>query len=59
MSEKFNSVLRVRAPDELKAAIDKTADRNLVSRSAYVRTALIERLRTDGVDYAAAALVTS
>jgi predicted transcriptional regulator len=59
MSEKLSSVLRVRAPDELKAAIDQTADRNLVSRSAYVRTALIERLRTDGVDFGAAARVTS
>ena len=59
MSEKFNSVLRVRAPDELKAAIDQTADRNLVSRSAYVRTALIERLRTDGVNFGAAIRASS
>jgi len=51
MSERYDTLLQVRTPAELVDAIDKTADRNLVSRSAYVRTALIERLRADGVRF--------
>ena len=51
MSATYDTLLQVRAPADLVDTIDKTADRNLVSRSAYVRTAVIERLRADGVNF--------
>jgi metal-responsive CopG/Arc/MetJ family transcriptional regulator len=49
MSERFDTMLQVRTPAELVHAIDKTASRELVTRSDYVRRAVIERLRADGV----------
>jgi hypothetical protein len=51
MSERYDTLIQLRAPADLVDTIDKTADRNLVSRSAYVRTAVIERLRADGVNF--------
>jgi hypothetical protein len=49
MSERFDTLRQVRTPAELVHAIDKTANRELVTRSDYVRRAVIERLRADGV----------
>jgi metal-responsive CopG/Arc/MetJ family transcriptional regulator len=57
MSERYDTLIQLRAPADLVETIDKTADRNLVSRSAYVRTAVIERLRADGVNFQFAAKV--
>jgi metal-responsive CopG/Arc/MetJ family transcriptional regulator len=51
MSERFDTLLQVRTPAELVDAIDKTASRELVTRSGYVRRAVIERLRADGVKF--------
>lgn len=41
--------MRVRAPVDLIDAIDRVAGRNLLSRSGYVRSAVLEKLRADGV----------
>ena len=45
----FGEMMRVRAPAGLVDAIDKIATRELATRSSYVRRAVIEKLRTDGV----------
>lgn len=49
MTALFNTLLQVRAPAHLIDAVDKGADRGLITRSDYVRLAVIERLRADGV----------
>jgi metal-responsive CopG/Arc/MetJ family transcriptional regulator len=45
MSETMN----IRAPGRLVAALDRAAADRLTSRSEYVRQAVIDRLRRDGV----------
>ena len=45
----FGEMMRVRAPVDLIDAIDRVAGRNLLSRSGYVRSAVLEKLRADGV----------
>ena len=57
MSERYDTLLQVRAPADLVDTIDRTANKNLVTRSDYVRRALIERLRADGVNFQFAAKV--
>lgn len=42
-------MMRVRAPSILVEAIDRAAHRGLLSRSGYVRQAVIDKLRADGV----------
>ena len=49
MSERFDTLLQVRTPAALVDAVDKTASKELVTRSDYVRRAVLERLRADGV----------
>ena len=49
MTTRFNTLLQVRAPSQLIDAVDEGADRGLITRSDYVRLAVIERLRADGV----------
>ena len=49
MTARFNTLLQVRAPAQLINAVDEGADRGLITRSDYVRLAVIERLRADGV----------
>jgi metal-responsive CopG/Arc/MetJ family transcriptional regulator len=44
-------LMRIRAPSELVDAIDRVANRDLLSRSSYIRQAIIERLRADGVKF--------
>ena len=41
--------MRVRVPAALIDAIDRAAHRDLLSRSGYIRQAVIARLRADGV----------
>jgi hypothetical protein len=45
---------QVRVPGSLAAATKAAADRELMTLSEYVRRVLIERLRADGIDPAAA-----
>jgi metal-responsive CopG/Arc/MetJ family transcriptional regulator len=47
----LQELLRVRAPSVLIEAIDRAAHRDLLSRSAYIRQAVIARLRADGVGF--------
>ena len=51
MSAQYDTLIQLRAPADLVETIDKTATRNLVTRSDYVRRAVIERLRADGVNF--------
>jgi hypothetical protein len=45
--------LHVRAPRSLTSAIRDAAERELMSPSEYIRRALVEKLRADGIDPAA------
>jgi metal-responsive CopG/Arc/MetJ family transcriptional regulator len=47
-------LIQIRAPAFLTRALDSAADRRLTSRSDYIRVALLDRLRADGVDLNAA-----
>ena len=49
MSVPKRSSIQVLAPSSLTAAIKEAAARELTSNSEYVRRAVIERLRHDGV----------
>jgi hypothetical protein len=46
----YSSALFVRCPPELPAAITRAAEREMTTASAYVRSAVIDKLRRDGVD---------
>ena len=50
MNAPKRSSIQVLAPSSLTAAIKEAAARELTSNSEYVRRAVIERLRHDGVD---------
>ena len=50
-----NRLIQIRAPESLTAALDSAADRRLTSRSDYIRIALLDRLRADGIELAQAA----
>jgi len=45
-----NRLLQIRVPAFLTKALDRAADKRLTSRSDYIRVALLDRLRADGVD---------
>lgn len=49
-SARFSAVLQIRAPEHFADAIDRAADRRVQSRSDYVRAAVLDRLRLDGID---------
>jgi hypothetical protein len=42
--------LQVRAPWSLTAAVREAAEREMTTSSEYTRRALIEKLRSDGID---------
>ena len=46
----MNGSLHVLAPRSLTAAVKAAAARELTTNSEYVRRAVIERLRADGID---------
>jgi predicted transcriptional regulator len=48
-------ILRIRAPAELARALDKTAAALMRTRSNYVRLAIVDRLKADGVSLNVAA----
>jgi metal-responsive CopG/Arc/MetJ family transcriptional regulator len=50
----FDRLLQIRAPESLRAALDAAATRKMVNRSDYIRVALLDRLKADGIDLAAA-----
>lgn len=45
-----NRLLQIRVPAFMTRALDNAADKRLTSRSDYVRVALLDRLRADGID---------
>jgi metal-responsive CopG/Arc/MetJ family transcriptional regulator len=47
---RYDTLLQVCAPKCLIAAVDQTAERQLTSRSNYVRTAVLAQLRSDGIE---------
>jgi metal-responsive CopG/Arc/MetJ family transcriptional regulator len=46
---RYEELMRVRVPAALIDAIDRAAQRDLLSRSGYIRQAVIARLRGEGV----------
>ena len=50
----FGRLLQVRAPEALTEALDTAASRRMVNRSDYIRLALFDRLKADGIDLEAA-----
>ena len=46
-------LIQIRAPEFLTKALDNAADKRLTSRSDYIRVALLNRLKADGIDTAA------
>jgi hypothetical protein len=51
---RLDKMLQIRAPESLAAALDAAALKKLTSRSDYIRVALLDRLKADGIDLAAA-----
>jgi hypothetical protein len=47
---RYDTLLQIRAPECLTAVLDQTAHQQFQTRSDYVRTAVIAKLRADGVD---------
>jgi hypothetical protein len=45
-----DKLIQIRAPEFLTKALDSAADKQLTSRSDYIRAALLDRLRADGID---------
>jgi Ribbon-helix-helix protein, copG family len=43
-------LIQIRAPEFLTKALDSAADKRLTSRSDYIRAALLDRLKADGID---------
>jgi hypothetical protein len=46
----YDKLIQIRAPEFLTRALDSAADKRLTSRSDYIRTALLDRLRADGIE---------
>lgn len=47
---RFDHKLEIKAPECLAVALDMAAGMRLTSRSGYIRSALVDRLRADGFD---------
>ena len=47
-------LIQIRAPEFQTKALDSAADKRLTSRSDYIRAALLDRLRADGIELAPA-----
>jgi hypothetical protein len=54
-SSRFSHSLRIRCPASFSFAVDRAAGRNLTTTSEYIRRAVIDRLKTDGIDLRVAA----
>jgi metal-responsive CopG/Arc/MetJ family transcriptional regulator len=49
-TNRFDRLLQIRAPEFLTDALDRAADKRLTSRSDYIRVALLDRLKADGIE---------
>jgi hypothetical protein len=47
---RFPKLLHVRCPDPLPALIERTAERQFMTPSEYIRRSIFERLKADGID---------
>jgi hypothetical protein len=47
---RFPALIRLRCPEALPEAVEVAAAQRMTSMSEYARSALIERLKADGVD---------
>jgi metal-responsive CopG/Arc/MetJ family transcriptional regulator len=48
-------LIQIRAPEFLTKALDRAANQQLTSRSDYIRVAMLNRLKADGIDPASIA----
>jgi hypothetical protein len=46
----FGDVVHFRCPETLPTAIKRAADKKMISASAYMRQAIVDRLARDGID---------
>jgi hypothetical protein len=46
----FDTQLIVKAPRFFTDALDRAANKNLESKSAYVRAAIVARMKSDGIE---------
>jgi hypothetical protein len=46
---KYSALIKTRAPEALRTAVEMAADRELTTTSAYTRKAILNQLRADGV----------
>jgi len=54
----YDALLQVKTPKSFANALDKAADLRMMSRSDFIRAALVDRLRADGIDPAALAVLS-
>jgi hypothetical protein len=47
---RYDKLLQIRAPEVLSDAIDRAADNRLQSKSEYIRMAVVDRLKADGIE---------
>jgi metal-responsive CopG/Arc/MetJ family transcriptional regulator len=46
----YDALVQVKTPRSFANALDKAADSHMMSRSDFIRAALVDRLRADGID---------
>jgi hypothetical protein len=51
----FDYLVQVKTPKSFADALDKAALSRLMSRSDFIRTTLVDRLKRDGIEIAGAA----
>jgi hypothetical protein len=49
-ANRFDTLLQIRAPEILSTAINTAAGQRFQSKSDYIRSAVVDRLRADGID---------
>jgi metal-responsive CopG/Arc/MetJ family transcriptional regulator len=47
---RYDALVQVKAPKSFANALDRAADSHMMSRSDFIRAALVDRLRADGID---------
>lgn len=49
-SLQLNTLIQVRATDNLTSALNRAAAQKLTSRADYIRQAMLDRLQRDGIE---------
>lgn len=47
---RYDTLLQIRAPEHFTAALDRAVESRVTTRSDYVRSAVLDRLRADGIE---------